>query len=328
MSTSISAPPSPSLRTAQAYLQGVQDTGILGTGPAESTAQRPNVFKAFLHTLPFPMLCIQAVWSSLIVVVLYLLNSSTHPNTLDDAIWTSRLNVPPLVASAMSWALFVLLAFFIREATARYRSAATAVRDVAMLLRYTLRNFLYNYPAGTWHPGDVDRIVRHFVAFPIALKMTLRGERDRSQLEHILHESDVEDVVNADAMHTQCMRVVRAYSFAVVDEKPTHAFACVDAKKNPAGKLATRFMIVGLDEIDLAAQKAVAISEYRSSIAYVNHLNVFLYIWIFFLPLVLVRMSGWYVTFPFYSSFYFLWRKLKVSTKRKWKAILSISIRY
>lgn len=297
---------SPSLRVAHDYLQHVEKTGVLGKGPAESTSEHANVFKAFVNTLPLPMLGIQAVWSSLIVVLLYFLNRSTHPDTLDDAIWTSRLNVPPLVASAMSWALFVLLAFFIREATARYRSAATAIRDVGMLLKYTLRNLLYNYPADTWHPGDVDRIVRHFAAFPIALKMALRGERDRSQLEPILHPSDVEDVVNADAMHTHCLRVVRAYSFAVVDEKPKHAFSFVDAKKNPAGKLATRFMIIALDELDLVAQKAVAISEYRSSIAYVNHLNVFLYIWIFFLPLVLVRRSGWYViiSFHFFLSFF------------------------
>lgn len=131
------------------------------------------------------------------------------------------------------------------------------------------------------------------VAYPVALKMSLRGERECEQLERILHPDDVRDVIKADCMHTHCLRVVRAYTFSVVDDKPLHAFRFVDAKKNPGGKACTRYMTDTMDKIDLEAQKAVAIGEYRSSIAYVNHLNIFLYIWILFLPLALVETSGW-----------------------------------
>lgn len=282
----------PPLRETLDYLKKAQQSGSLGSGPTESP-DHPNPILVFLTTIPIFILLTQLIWSSAVVLTLYFVNRDDHQDTFDDEIWTSRASIPSFVSSATGWALFVLLSFFIREATKRYRAASTAFHNVGMFLSYILRIISYNYPSGTWHPGDIDRIVRHIIAYPVALKMSLRNEREAGQLEQILHPDDVKDVIAADAMHTHCLRVVRAYSFSVVDEKPTHAFRFVDAKKNPGGSAATRYMIDVLDQIDLEAQKATAIGEYRSSVAYVNHLNIFLYIWILFLPLALVKTSGW-----------------------------------
>lgn len=282
----------PSLQDTLDYLSKAQKSGNLGSGPSESP-DNPNPILVFLTTIPVFILLTQFLWSSAIVLVLYFINRDEYSDTFDEAIWTSRASIPSFVSSATGWALFVLLSFFIREATKRYRAASTAIHNVGMLLSYNFRMITYNYPSGTWHPGDIDRIVRHIIAYPIALKMSLRNERESAQLEHILHPDDVKDVISADSMHTHCLHVVRAYTFAVIDEKPNYAFKFVDAKKTPGGKACTRYVIDTLDKVDLEAQKAVAIGEYRSSIAYVNHLNIFLYIWILFLPLALVRTSGW-----------------------------------
>lgn len=282
----------PPLRETLDYLSKAQESGSLGSGPTEPP-NNPNPISVFFTTIPVFILLTQFIWSSAVVLTLYFVNRDEHRDTFDDAIWTSRASIPSFVSAATGWALFVLLSFFIREATKRYRSASTAIHNVGMLLSYTFKMITYYYPSGTWHPGDIDRIVRHIIAYPIALKMSLRNERESVQLEHILHPDDVKDVIAADSMHTHCLRVVRAYAFSVVDEKPSHAFRFVDAKKTPAGKSSTRYIIDTLDKVDLEAQKAIAIGEYRSSIAYVNHLNIFLYTWILFLPLALVGTSGW-----------------------------------
>lgn len=124
--------------------------------------------------------------------------------------------------------------------------------------------------------------------------MQLRGERNIEQLTPVLHARDAEDVIAAPAMHIHCSRVARAYTLAVDDDTPFWASRYSDADTKPQGYGSLYISLGTVDLMDSEAQKAVAISEFRSSLAYVNHLRIFLYIWILFLPLALVSSSGWF----------------------------------
>lgn len=281
-----------SIPEAAERLAHASETGILGSGPKESPIQ-VNPIKAALSALPLFKLFIQFVWSSAIVVsVFFLVRRDETWHTFDARAWDSRISVPSSVTSGVGWCLFVLLGFYVNKATRRYQDAARLIYQVGHAVRYNARTLLHACKPGTWHTGDLDRIIRHFIAYPIALKMTIRGEREREQLDFILHPRDVDNVLAAESMHSHCMRVIRAYSLAI-DSATQNAFQYSDTETAPCGRVSIYSLIDALDKADFLAQEAVSLSESRSSITYVNHLRIFLYIWMMFLPLSLVSSSGW-----------------------------------
>ncbi|CAN8064519.1 unnamed protein product [Agarophyton chilense] len=160
-------------------------------------------------------------------------------------------------------------------------------------LRYVIRDLRQAFPTGSWHSGDIERIAAHLVALPIALKMHLRGEREHQQLEGILCPEDIRDLLKAQIMPFHCTRIVRTYFSAAQDDAPI-SFASTAMQKSPAG-LSTRHLIMNnVDSIDAHSGVLLTISKFKPSAGYVNHLEVFLYIWMFFLPLTIVATSGWY----------------------------------
>lgn len=178
-------------------------------------------------------------------------------STLSSTFWTSRLNVSSSVWYGVGWALFVLLGFFIRESSNRCRHSQLMFLSVGNRLQEIVRHLRQIYPLGTWHPGDRERIMSHLVAYPIALKMSLRNEREASQLHHILHPDDLNDVLNADSMHLHCSRVVRAY-FSASEEDTTYSFHHVQSAKNQAGKGVRYFVVIDvLDTLDFSASQCV-----------------------------------------------------------------------
>lgn len=77
----------------------------------------------------------------------------------------------------------------------------------------------------------------------------------------------------------------------VDDDTPFLASKYGDGETKPKGCGSLYIATVNL--MDGEAQKDVALSEFLSSLAYVNHLPIFLYIWMVFLLLGLVSSSGW-----------------------------------
>lgn len=295
-------------RQVSDFLSTAIESGKLGSGPKEYPRKASHVLLAIWQTMPWTLLVFQALWSSAVMMIAYALADKSLPR-LDVMFWTSRLNVSSSVSYGVGWALFVLLGFFIREASGRFQEAHLSIATVGLHLANLLRQIRQAYPAGTWHDGDLDRIVAHLVAFPIALKMALRGEREAEQLDMILTPEDLEDVLEADSMHLHCSRVVRAYTSAAEDDA-YYSFGHTKAEATPAGWGTRYFVIDVLDAVDMAANTATRISEFRPSIAYVSHLQIFLYIWMLFLPLALVASSGWYV---FKSLLYSLHQKCSQS---------------
>lgn len=297
---------------AAAFLRNVCDTGKLGPDLKEENFEHGRIWLMLWRTFPWCTLTIQLLWSGVVVCGGYFISmhsfaaseSSDVPSTLSLEFWQSRLNVSPTVAHAVGWALFVLLSLYIREANKRYEAAHVAVQRACAALKRVVRVVRLGYPRGMWHEGDHDRVLAHLVAYPIALKMTLRRERDHEQLLPLLHAADVDDVVGADLVHLQCMRVVRAYLTAAEDD--TEAFELTNVETTPPGAVVRRHSSELLDAVDVAAHDAVQIAHFRPAKAYINHLRIFLYIWMMFLPLAVVGESGWYVILPSSHSLFLL----------------------
>lgn len=273
-------------------LHQVQKSGKLGSGPSEHPPQ--NIFSiphVLFHSIPYKLLISQTLWSIFVIVVAHLL-SPDEPTSLSTEYWTSHLIVSSSVSNGIGWALFILLGFFIREASNRYWQAYLHWTNMTAYLRQIVRHMRQSIPPGTWHHGDHDRVTAHLMAYPISLKMTLRGEREREQLHDILDKQDLDELLNSQEMHIHCMRVVRAYFSAVEDDAPI-SFACIDAEKTPCGNNTRFFFIKFIDAVDDAANAIIRISHFKPAKGYVNHLCIFLYIWLLFLPLALVQTSGW-----------------------------------
>lgn len=285
--------PSFSQNRAAGFLKQAALSGKLGSGEVESPSHLP-ILRTLLQTIPYQLIFVQGVWSAFVTIMTYVF-ADKSVSSFSFNFWTSRFNLSDSVSYGLGWALFVLLGFFVREASQRYTTSLATWARVSERLLEAVRHIVQVYPSSTWHPGDTDRIIAHLVAYPIALKMMLRGEREREQIAPFLHPDDVEDVVSSDSMHVHCLRVVRAYMAAAEDDAP-YGFI-PRAQVTPAG-WGTRFFIVDIiDSVDQNANGAIRIANFRPSIGYVNHLHVFYFIWMAFLPLAIVKTSGWFTTF-------------------------------
>ncbi|KAI0562293.1 hypothetical protein FGB62_62g233 [Gracilaria domingensis] len=70
------------------------------------------------------------------------------------------------------------------------------------------------FPSGTFHRGDQERMLGFLVAFPVALKRQLRGEKDLRELKGVLSSEDLAELQNAPSMPSHCLYVLSAYLLA------------------------------------------------------------------------------------------------------------------
>lgn len=272
-------------------LHQVGTTAKLGSLPPEYHLEDDSVIEILTNSIPYKILGLQLFWSIIVTLIAYAL-APYDVSSLTTDYWTSRLVVSSSISYGVGWALFVLLGFFIREASNRYWQAQFAWTNMTATLRYIIRHMRQTTPPGTWHDGDHDRIAAHLISYPITLKMALRGEREREQIQDILSQSDLDEVIQAEEMHIHCMRVVRAY-FSVVEDDAPVSFTCTTVEKTPCGNNTRYYLIKYIDAVDEYANAIMRISHFQPAKGYVNHLRIFLYIWMFFLPLALVKTSGW-----------------------------------
>lgn len=282
----------PRHRASANFLRKVCDTGKLGPGPVETDIVHRRLYKTLWRTFPWVTLSVQFVWSSIVLTIAYFVSNASNPGKplLDDKFWISRVNVSSTVSYGVGWALFVLLSLYVREASKRYVGAQISIQHASAALKRVVRIVRQCYPAGMWHEGDHERLMAHIVAYPIALKMTLRRERTPDQLAHLLHPDDVSDIVSGDLLHLQCLRVVRSYLTAAEDDND--AFRHIAANETLPGADVRRVITEILDSADLFATSAVQVAHFRPASSYINHLRIFLYIWLMFLPLAVVGPSG------------------------------------
>lgn len=269
-------------------------TGTL-SGSTDPVDIYSNIPFAIIRTLPVKPLLLQLLWSSIITAVAYFLSPSTITNTFTTDFWLSRINVPSSLNFGVGWALFFLLSFLLRQSVNRHRSAYLLLHRIGTTTRRLVRTIRQNYDRGSWHDGDHERMFSHLIAYPIALKMSLRKEhlkRDPKQLDYLLGGDDLKDVLASDVMHLHCMRVVRSY--VAVAEDDSEGFERNNiVKETGAGNGIRKVISAVMDDVDRSAVSIVRISEFIPSEAYINHLGIFLYIWLLFLPLSLLESSGW-----------------------------------
>ena len=88
------------------------------------------------------------------------------------------------------------------------------------------------------------------------------------------------------------MRVVRSY-IACAEDDSEASERNINVKETGAGSGIRKIISAVMDDIDVNAESFVRISELIPSVAYINHLGIFLYIWLLFLPLSFLQFSGW-----------------------------------
>lgn len=296
--------PTPSHYVAvENFLKTSHDARQLGNSKPDGPA--PSLVGTIITTFPWFTILIQALWSSAVMIAAYYLARDVKDrtrDTLDKEFWTTDLSVASSLLSGVGWALFVLLGFYIREASRRYMSAAFSWNVMCTHLAIALRHIIQIHSTCFWHPGDLDRIVAHLIACPIVVKMALRGERDPSQLQPILDPADLDDVMSAESMHAHCLRVVRSY---LISKEPGAEFGFQPQDRGRFGPGISYISFDFIDTVNYQANTALNIAQFSPAPGYVTHLNVFMIIWLFFLPLNLIAVSGWYV-FCFLFNFLFL----------------------
>lgn len=277
----------PTFSGARKFYSRAAETGTLGSSPTDPVTCPITFVRTIWHHFPLTLLILQLAWSSFVQVLTeWLPTSPTSPSR------SPGIAVPTSAIFTAGFSLFILLAFFIREATTRQRDAVESLHTISHSLRHIMRKLRLGYPRGTWHSGDHDRIFGHLAAYPIALKMSLRHERHPDQLAPLLHPSDVRDILAAPSMHLHCAKIVRAY-FACAEDDSPYNFPPIAASSTPAG-MGTRLHIITLiDTVDRASASLTRIETLLPAAGYVSHLRAFVYIWAFILPSALVADSEW-----------------------------------
>lgn len=314
----------PSYASAEAYLRTSFETSRLAASKPDGPT--PSLLTTIWTSFPWRTLLAQALWSVAVMITAYFLakrDPEKSPDTLPSEFWTTDLNVPASLLGGVGWALFVLLGFYMRESSRRYMTAVNSWDALVGHLIIILRHFIQIHSTCFWHDGDLDRIVAHLAAYPIAIKMTLRGENDRDQLQPILNPSDLEDVMAADSMHAHCLRVVRSY---LISKEPDSAFGFQPQDRGLYGAGIAYVSFDFVDTLIYNANQLINIALFSPAVGYVTHLFVFMIIWLFFLPLNLVAVSGWYVMLSISNSFCVrTWRgvPLQISSEPFFRAMTS-----
>lgn len=258
------------------FLQAVIKSGRLSHGPAEVELSASSSILAVFKTIPWRTLLTQLVWSSIVTFAAYFA-ARNDPNpdtyTLTTEFRNTSVSVSPFIASSVGWALFVLLALFILESGQRYHQALKLLRILVVRLNTLLLFFCLNYSENTWHPRSLERIAAHLIAYPIALKMTLRKDRSPEQLQPFLHPADVQDCVNAQYPHLHCPRVVRSYTMSA--ESDSVGFHLADTHHPPVAAYVARATCFRIEDIDCAATTIQRIAYFHPAVAYVQRLAIF-----------------------------------------------------
>lgn len=164
--------------------------------------------------------------------------------------------------------------------------------DLSRFIRYMSQWYL---PA-SYHDGDLDRVSSLIVAYPIDVKMGLRFERERAQLEPLLNANDVEDIIMAEVMLINCVRVVRSYLTCAEDDG---AALCMNNLYVSTPDTGVRRIIIDMIyDADIEENTTVQISEFRHAVAYVNRLHKYKFICLMLLPISFIESGGWYVPQP------------------------------
>lgn len=203
--------------------------------------------------------------------------------------WCSRIAVDSSVNGFIGFALFLLLGFRLLDSHSRYVSALEIWSDGLIQRVDILANRLFEgLHDGLLHKDDLDRIGGHLAAVGITLVAKLRNESCSEKLRGVLSDSDASRIERASDPVYYCIDVLRAYLFECDRQMLTRTLQ----KPVPLED----FFMGGkfLSNLESSARQCERIINIPLPYGYVQHLRIFIAIWIMLLPLALVESTGWY----------------------------------
>lgn len=248
-----------------------------------------EAFSLALRAVSVQVLCIIAFWSAAIIAVAYVVGRYLPlKNSSNCGVWfCSAIAIDTSVKDYVGFALFLLLGFHLNDSHRRYVIALTVWREgvVGGIRLFTNRLFA-SYGEGSWHEGDMRRIAGHAAAFPICLMGRLRNVIYPDKLREVLGAEDVERVLAAEVPADYCIDVLRAYMIKA--EK---------LQKSKGSEFGSGIELVRcmhhLRALAATIRSCTQLVRVPLPFGYVQHLRIFMYIWIVLLPLGLVESSGW-----------------------------------
>lgn len=203
--------------------------------------------------------------------------------------WCPYIPVDTNVTGYVSLAVFLVLAFWLNDTYSRYWSGLQKWQtSIQPFIEDIACHVLIYCKQGLCHPRDRERLLSHLVALPIAAKQFLRYSKDFSELEGILCPTDLVDVSSAANPVRQCFHVILAYWSSIESADPDTN----SSKYSPFGGNVynTPFLIWNLERAFSACKQ---IRDFQLPRAFTLHLEVFTGIWLFLLPISVVKFYGW-----------------------------------
>lgn len=241
--------------------------------------------KLAANAAPLWMMTIIALWTGLATVISWLTRYDDGKEFCDSLWWCSPISIGGSVSGYVGFALFFLLGFRLYDSHGRF---ADGVRIWSEQIIGNCRIFsnrvFQSHPAGLWHPGDLERFAGHLAAHGVACVSKLREEDCEDQLSELLNPTDVRHILESKERADYCLNVVRSYLV-----KADHLKA---KGQYPGGGNELWNVSYYLMQIRRAVADCERMIRVPLPFGYVQHVRLFLWIWVGLLPLGLVEAQG------------------------------------
>lgn len=239
------------------------------------------------RAVPLWILAIVILWSAAIVSVAYVVGRNFEITPCISPWFCSPIAVDNSVKNYIGFALFLLLGFRLNDSHQRYVTALALWQDgvIGGVRLVTNRLFTCYWP-NTWHENDIQRLAGHIAAFSICLMGRLRNCVYEDKLHAVVGEEDVQRILAAEEPADYCLDVVRAYML--------NGEQIWKKKKGGFGSgIELVRIVMHVRGLSMTMRSCTRLVRIPLPFGYVQHLSIFLFIWVALLPLGLVESSGW-----------------------------------
>lgn len=247
-------------------------------------------FRLAMRPVSFWVLAGAGLWAALIVYIALLISQYFPQDGANDSCkpwFCSAIAVDKEVKEYVGFALFMLLGFRLTDSHFRYTHALQAWQEnILGMTRLVSSRWFGSYKAGNWHEGDLQRIAGHLSGYAVALMGGLRDRDYREKLEGILDKSDVDCILATCERDDYCIDVLRAYLISAEEKK-------MKGKEHSAGGNELIRLMDYVQQLGSTATPCVVMGRVPMAHGYIQHLRIFMFIWLMMLPLALVESAGW-----------------------------------
>lgn len=244
-----------------------------------------------LQVVPFWVVLGIAAWAGIAVAIAFVVSENFEQfggNSKCAPWFCSAIAIDKNVMSYIGFALFLLLGSRLNDSHGRYGTAIVLLQGgIVATSRLFVSRFAAVYTAGNFHEGGLQRVMAHLVGFFLSLKGSLRGDTYEEELRKYLHEDDVRRILRAPNQVEYCMNVVRGY-LAEGDRLETN-----EPGRHSCGMVEHYYLIYLSMRLSAPATGCQRLQRVPLPYGYVQHLRIFLLIWVLLLPLSLVESTGW-----------------------------------